>query len=307
MGSVRQIPAGELVKDLQSGMTAAQVMAKYSLSAEELRRLLKQLEKAGANLSKLYGRTVEDSTSEVIKRIRFLPRYKVVLPVPIHDADDPRITGILLDISEKGLGTEGIDADPGQIRRFLVMADQFFPIDPFRLEATCRWIKATGDEKRFIAGFEITAIADRAFQDLRSFVKSLGRAQEAKQNVAESGLYALRSAYGEHVSTIWICPFCKMPQPREYDECPQCGIIASKYHRQKSRTRTEVLHLINEAMVAPGKAASLIEKTEGVARTVRIPARLWQQLEALGGSVDQHVTKAVSSYLLKGGSDRTVK
>jgi hypothetical protein len=311
MATARQIPAGELVKDLRSGMSAAELMAKYAISAEELRHLLKQLENVGASTSKLYGRTPEEPLSELIKRIRLLPRYKVTLPVPIHDADDPSVSGIVIDINEKGLGTEGIEAKPGQVRRFFILADQFFPIDAFKLEAKCRWVKATGDERRFIAGFQITTIGQRAFQNLRSFIQSLSRAEEAHKTVATSGLYAFRSTYGEQVSTIWTCPFCKMPQPREYDECPQCGIIASKYQRQRTRTKTEIIDLMDVDLPGPPPPTSLtssfLNKTETVTKTIRVPARLWQQLEILGGNIDAHVTKALSAYLLRVGTGWTKK
>jgi hypothetical protein len=46
---------------------------------------------------------------------------------------------------------------------------------------------------------------------------------------------------------------------------------------------------------------------EMVAKTVSVPLRVWQQLEVLGGNVDEHVTKALAAYLLRLGSGWTRK
>jgi tellurite resistance protein len=32
---------------------------------------------------------------------------------------------------------------------------------------------------------------------------------------------------------IWRCPACNMPQFKEYDVCPQCGVIVSKFQRRR--------------------------------------------------------------------------
>jgi tellurite resistance protein len=33
-------------------------------------------------------------------------------------------------------------------------------------------------------------------------------------------------------AVVWRCPACHMPQFKAYDECPQCGVIVSKFYRQ---------------------------------------------------------------------------
>jgi hypothetical protein len=35
---------------------------------------------------------------------------------------------------------------------------------------------------------------------------------------------------------IWRCPACHMPQFHEFDECPQCGVIVSKFREKRART-----------------------------------------------------------------------
>jgi uncharacterized tellurite resistance protein B-like protein len=34
---------------------------------------------------------------------------------------------------------------------------------------------------------------------------------------------------------IWRCPACQMPQFQEFDECPQCGVIVSKFREKQDR------------------------------------------------------------------------
>lgn len=35
----------------------------------------------------------------------------------------------------------------------------------------------------------------------------------------------------------WRCPACHMPQSHPFDECPQCGIIVSKFEQKISREK----------------------------------------------------------------------
>jgi hypothetical protein len=39
--------------------------------------------------------------------------------------------------------------------------------------------------------------------------------------------------------TVFKCPACGMPQLSEFDECPQCGIIVSKYEKFKQPPATD--------------------------------------------------------------------
>jgi uncharacterized membrane protein YebE (DUF533 family) len=36
-------------------------------------------------------------------------------------------------------------------------------------------------------------------------------------------------------AVVWRCPACHMPQFKEYDECPQCGVIVSKFNQRHAR------------------------------------------------------------------------
>jgi len=97
--------------------------------------------------------------------------------------------------------------------------------------------------------------------------------------------------------TMVKCPSCGMPQFSEFDECPQCGVIVKKFLGGRETAKTETPTIIQdlpriEPILAPQKKAS-------EQKTVRISAFLWEELKSLGGNPDEHVTSAVSMYVLR--------
>lgn len=37
------------------------------------------------------------------------------------------------------------------------------------------------------------------------------------------------------IAIAWECPACGIPQPKAYDECPRCGVIAAKFKKSGVR------------------------------------------------------------------------
>ena len=60
MASRAKISAAEFVQDLRSGLTACELMDKYSLVARELDGVLDQLKKTLGDPAEIYGRTGEE-------------------------------------------------------------------------------------------------------------------------------------------------------------------------------------------------------------------------------------------------------
>jgi hypothetical protein len=52
---------------------------------------------------------------------------------------------------------------------------------------------------------------------------------------------------------MWWCPACNLPQFFQFDECPQCGIIVSKYRGGASR-QVNALSLSDEIIEIPPAA-----------------------------------------------------
>ena len=290
----RKISGARIVRDIRAGMTAVELMKQHKLSRTQLKSILGQLERAGMHVPELYGRSVLEHDSMSEDGIRRWPRYNVIPYVPVHDVKDPMIKGRLVDISEKGLGVAGISAAAQEVRKLIVLADQFFAIEPFQVQVVCRWCRKTGDERRWLSGFEIASVTERSFQRLRSLIDALTRAELATTTVEFSAFSEIPEVE-EVQESAWVCPFCKMPQPREYDECPQCGIIVSKYIHQLHRTKTEVVNIIEEQSRLPD--TSTVAKEKLVRKNIMVSEKTWNDLKALGGDVDNHIADALSSYL----------
>jgi hypothetical protein len=88
-----------------------------------------------------------------------------------------------------------------------------------------------------------------------------------------------------------------MPQNQEFDECPQCGIIVSKYLVKLEMTRSGVAEAIEKQPVA--ETAAIPNQNFFNKTTVAIPSLVWEQLEALGGDPREHLNRALSTYLLR--------
>jgi len=93
------------------------------------------------------------------------------------------------------------------------------------------------------------------------------------------------------------CPSCGMPQFSAFDECPQCGVIVKKFLEGRVPPKSEVQKIIEKQHRA--EPTLVIERESGEPKTVRISAFLWEELKSLGGNPDEHVTSAVSMYVLR--------
>ena len=77
---------------------------------------------------------------------------------------------------------------------------------------------------------------------------------------------------------IWVCPFCEMPQPEEFEECPQCGIIVSKYLFKLEANRNEVAEII-EKQPARGNGCHSQTKLRSVKQQSLFPPRSGNSLK----------------------------
>ena len=105
-----------------------------------------------------------------------------------------------------------------------------------------------------IGGFEITSISAADLADLKKLIQliqivNVAEAIEYEDPSIEAsdGSEQPRSIVGqsdlekgpliseESFTIARECPACCMPQPREYDECPRCGVIAGKFTKPPVR------------------------------------------------------------------------
>lgn len=174
MKPTRKIKAGEIVRDIRGGMSDDELMIKYRVSAKGLESAFKKLVDAKAlSLGDLYNRNPSRDDTVSIDNPRELPRNFLAFPLQIFQADNTDLEGSINDITEKGLQVAGIPSSVGDVKEFLVRADDYSEIDPFVFQAVCRWANRGNGSKDSVAGYEITDISEGSLSQLRSVVTVL--------------------------------------------------------------------------------------------------------------------------------------
>jgi hypothetical protein len=174
MSVKRVIKASEVVRDLRDGLTDSEIMAKYKLSAKGLQSLFRKLEAAKVmKPSELYGRFPSYDDTAALDLPRLVSREPLGIALPIYDANQPEITGVVGDIAEKGLRVRYIRSAVGETKTFVIRPDELFSVAPITLEATCRWTRREGPNRDHISGYEIPRISPRDLQELQELLRAL--------------------------------------------------------------------------------------------------------------------------------------
>jgi len=167
------ISAKDIVADIRSGMTNAELMTRYNVTAEGLESAFKQLlDGKVITTAEFDWRPTEYYDTVVIENVRRLPRIDLAFKVPVMDRENPGSVGTVRDISEQGLQTQGIKAEIGEIKNLVIVADQLARVGPLSFFAECRWAK-TGRDNDCIAGFLIKKISKESLQSLRDLLRLL--------------------------------------------------------------------------------------------------------------------------------------
>jgi hypothetical protein len=174
METKRTIKAEHIVASIDSGSTDQELMEQYKLTPLGLQRVFKTLfDLKLLDRSKYHHRLSADYSPDDNTIVRRLDRMEVLLPVEIQDIDDRQSRGILSDLTMQGVGIVGIVAKVGQVRRFEVLADEYFQLAPFRFEGQCRWTKIEEGTTDQSSGFEITNIYERERGKLHNLIDTL--------------------------------------------------------------------------------------------------------------------------------------
>ena len=173
MSTKRTIKTIEVVSDIRSGMNNRQLIGKYKVSVNSLHNLLRKL----VNFKALQISEAQVLLSSIpeelaVKERRKEGRHYVFVPIPIYDVNNLLDEGQVMDLSEGGLRTSGLEAKIGEKREFLIQADYFAHVFPFCFEAECRWVSQTEEEPCF-AGFQITSISEGGLVELRKIIRML--------------------------------------------------------------------------------------------------------------------------------------
>jgi hypothetical protein len=245
----------DVIHDVRSGLTASQLMIKYELSPKQVMNVFKQLEDGMPRPADIYPRSWSINSKDHGRRTRSLPRHDVNVPLLVHEMQDTRVRGLVLDISEKGLRIHGMEAIFRRERNLTIRSEEIFGIRSVMFLAECRWVKKNGSHGHSFSGFEIVEIVPQHHENLKKLVGligyDLGMSRTAFESADET---SDRKASADHTMN-WKCPACGMPQSRKFQECPQCGVIVYKYIRQRREIQTDSVvididNLKNEASTA---------------------------------------------------------
>jgi len=168
----------DIVRDVRAGTSDFELRDKYELSSVVLETLLNDLVKKGhLRHAELIERSpyYDDPLNRSQTRREF--RTPVRIRLAAYDARDRTILGVIRDISDTGLRLATYSPDVAKSEVFLIRAEPFDQVQPFRFKAACRWvIPREHDKTYYLAGFEITEISNEAQSELRKLIDLLPKA-----------------------------------------------------------------------------------------------------------------------------------
>ncbi len=160
-----------ILTDIEAGMSRPDLMRKYGLSEEMLRRVSKKLLDARGTRSASDGpETLIEEPFNLLGTVEFV-RHEVDFELPIYEAQRPEILGMVRDLSEKGISVEGIEADEGDVMTLVILGDEFGAFSSFEFQGRCRW--SVGDENggTCLTGFSISKISEADSQELEKLIR----------------------------------------------------------------------------------------------------------------------------------------
>jgi len=171
---IQRIQDADFIKDIRSGMSDSDLMTKYALSGEGLRRIFQRAVEANAiTLEELYGTSSSVHDTVFVENLRELPRHYLAIAVDVYEWTRPELRGMLSNITEKGIAVTGLTARVGETKRLVIPAGDFIESDSIIFEAACRWAKEEEETGEWTAGFEIRKISEKCLRDLRSLIQVL--------------------------------------------------------------------------------------------------------------------------------------
>jgi hypothetical protein len=124
------------------------------------------------------GSTIRSRRGVPESERRRWPRYRLASPVSVFEAGDPENTGVVENLTHRGMGVSGMRAAPKETKTFVLDLDEQGRIARISFEAICCWSAGTFDG-RARQGFEITRIAEGNLTALREFIEELRATRES--------------------------------------------------------------------------------------------------------------------------------
>ncbi len=206
----RRIDADVALKDIRSGMTDAELMAKYRLSAKGLQSLFNKLLLAGLiEIEELDLRMPTFMGTMFVSQIVYPPAADGKSDVGDSTAGNPpsemKLTTVMKDIRLGATDSELMEK---------------YHLSARGLQSLLEHLVFSGIIKQVEVDQRLTSV------DSTVDVNGL-----RKRFTAKCSDHATRKPHAHRRQ----CPACGRPQEAEMDECPACGVIMSKYKDKAER------------------------------------------------------------------------
>lgn len=180
----REIKAQDFVHDMRSGMSNADLMHKYKLSMKGLRSVFAKLLAAKAiKPQEIFRRSMlsPDVSNVRVFPVRLLSRHRMEAPLPVYIYDQTwqESKGLVTNVSERGIGIEGIEAQEHEVQIFVIPEGEIAGVGRITFEAKCKWTRRNPAYDICESGFEIVHISDESFEELRKLIRSTSRPDDA--------------------------------------------------------------------------------------------------------------------------------
>lgn len=173
---MRKIKANRLIADIRSRVSDFELMEKYDLSLVLLQRVMEKLLHRGVLRPEELverGAYFDDPRNRV--QTRGEPRQYLRVPLLVEEVGDSSASGIIIDLSEKGFRTRGLEISAFEKRLFCIRSGEETLLTTVQAEAVCRWTGVELSEAKLCeAGFEIVEISDKDLRVVRQMMTRLG-------------------------------------------------------------------------------------------------------------------------------------
>ena len=170
----KKVVIKDFVNDIRSGLNCSSLMDKYDLSLpgflDALDRLVESNAITDKELRSFLPLEKQQITYGEMRELRRSPVHATLL---VCDMADPASEGLIRNISNGGLLTEGIRSEVGEAKSFLILPKSFPSIGSFTLKAECRWTLRESETGASCSGFRIRSISEEALSELEKLLAVL--------------------------------------------------------------------------------------------------------------------------------------
>lgn len=221
MAEKKTLSAKGVVADIRSGFSDDEIMKKYGLSSKGLQSVLAKLQQAKLLSTEEYNRRVAplerplEPVAEGEKRVSEQP---------------PESVKILRELAERfKFSKQDVERlKTASLNDIKHLAEKY----NISLSESKELLKILG----ISAGSLLTHAATKLKDGTRKFSEEFHQTQHIGQKEEPTPIQSDSPPMAPS-QTLFKCPACHMPQDKEFDICPQCGVIVEKFIKKNKEQK----------------------------------------------------------------------